>query len=589
MGYQALYRKWRPQRFDEMVGQDAVAKTLEHAVESDKISHAYLFTGPRGTGKTSAAKILAKAVNCPNQTNGEPCNECEICRAITSGVLSDVIEIDAASNNGVDEIRDIRDKVRYAPTEAKNKVYIIDEVHMLSSGAFNALLKTLEEPPAHVIFILATTEWQKIPATVISRTQRFNFRRIDQPTLVARMQLILDEEGIDYEAEALDVIAHAANGGMRDALSILDQLLSFTSDKVTKSSALELTGALGSQQKIAYMHALYMSDTETALKMLREAIQSGREPARFVEELLYFTRDLLLAQSTKAENQEELLSGYDEDFYELARTIDTAFLYRVMQQLEQARYDMQYSVQPVIYLEVATINLTEDTEPTAGQSTADNETVTALQRELESLKQTIASLQANGVTAGETAPQQPTKPRQSNSRTKGGKDFEPNFPLIYRTLEQATKKDRNDVLALWPELVENLSKVQRTLLQQTEPVAASEDYFVLSFEYATFCRNVSEDTEIQQTVRQQIEQRLGHAKQMLVLTAEQWQEARKTYVKALKDGTRDQLTGDESAGESAETSTDETRETFDVPDETEQVVEPLTSLFGADNVNVIDD
>lgn len=589
MGYQALYRKWRPQRFDEMVGQDAVAKTLEHAVESDKISHAYLFTGPRGTGKTSAAKILAKAVNCPNQTNGEPCNECEICRAITSGVLSDVIEIDAASNNGVDEIRDIRDKVRYAPTEAKNKVYIIDEVHMLSSGAFNALLKTLEEPPAHVIFILATTEWQKIPATVISRTQRFNFRRIDQPTLVARMQLILDEEGIDYEAEALDVIAHAANGGMRDALSILDQLLSFTSDKVTKASALELTGALGSQQKIAYMHALYTSDTETALKMLREAIQSGREPARFVEELLYFTRDLLLAQSTKAENQEELLSGYDEDFYELARTIDTAFLYRVMQQLEQARYDMQYSVQPVIYLEVATINLTEDTEPTTGQSTADNETVTALQRELESLKQTIASLQANGVTAGETAPQQPTKPRQSNSRTKGGKDFEPNFPLIYRTLEQATKKDRNDVLALWPELVENLSKVQRTLLQQTEPVAASEDYFVLSFEYATFCRNVSEDTEIQQTVRQQIKQRLGHAKQMLVLTAEQWQEARKTYVKALKDGTRDQLTGDESAGESAETSTDETRETFDVPDETEQVVEPLTSLFGVDNVNVVDD
>lgn len=589
MGYQALYRKWRPQRFDEMVGQDAVAKTLEHAVESDKISHAYLFTGPRGTGKTSAAKILAKAVNCPNQTNGEPCNECEICRAITSGVLSDVIEIDAASNNGVDEIRDIRDKVRYAPTEAKNKVYIIDEVHMLSSGAFNALLKTLEEPPAHVIFILATTEWQKIPATVISRTQRFNFRRIDQPTLVVRMQLILDEEGIDYEAEALDVIAHAANGGMRDALSILDQLLSFTSDKVTKSSALELTGALGSQQKIAYMHALYTSDTETALKMLREAIQSGREPERFVEELLYFTRDLLLAQSTKAENQEELLSGYDEDFYELARTIDMAFLYRVMQQLEQARYDMQYSVQPVIYLEVATINLTEDTEPTAGQSTADNETVTALQRELESLKQMIASLQANGVTAGETAPQQPAKPRQSNSRTKGGKDFEPNFPLIYRTLEQATKKDRNDVLALWPELVENLSKVQRTLLQQTEPVAASENYFVLSFEYATFCRNVSEDTEIQQTVRQQIEQRLGHAKQMLVLTAEQWQEARKTYVKALKAGTRDQLTGDESAGESAETSTDETRETFDVPDETEQVVEPLTSLFGADNVNVVDD
>ncbi|MCI5775250.1 MAG: DNA polymerase III subunit gamma/tau [Aerococcus sp.] len=584
MGYQALYRKWRPQRFDEMVGQDAVAQTLEHAVASDKISHAYLFTGPRGTGKTSAAKILAKAVNCPNQVNGEPCNECDICRGITSGVLSDVIEIDAASNNGVDEIRDIRDKVRYAPTEAPNKVYIIDEVHMLSSGAFNALLKTLEEPPAHVVFILATTEWQKIPATVISRTQRFNFRRIDQPTLIARMQTILDAEGVDYEPDALTVIAHAANGGMRDALSILDQLLSFTSDQLTKEAALELTGALGSQQKIAYMQAIAAQQTEDALAVLREAIQAGREPARFVEELLYFTRDLLLAQSTPEVDREALLAGYDDDFYALAQDIDATFLYQVMQQLEQARYDMQYSVQPVIYLEVATISLAEHTGNHGATQGPADDTVADLQREVTQLKQLVETMQTNGGTPSSASPSRSQRPSHTASK---GKNFEPNFPLIYRTLANATKKDRNDVLGLWPDLVEQLPKVQRTLLQQTEPVAASEDYFVLAFEYATFCRNVSEDQEIQVTVKTQIGERLGHPKQMLVLTVEQWQDARKKYVQALKNGTSDALTA--GAGSDKQASDDADHETFDVPDETAEVVEPLADVFGKDNIHVVDD
>jgi DNA polymerase III, subunit gamma and tau len=217
MAYQALYRVWRPQTFSDVIGQDVITQTLKNAVASNMTSHAYLFSGPRGTGKTSCAKILAKAVNCLNPHDGEPCNECEICKAANENRLNDVIEIDAASNNGVEEIRDIRDKVKYAPTEAKYKVYIIDEVHMLSQGAFNALLKTLEEPPANVMFILATTEPQKIPATIISRTQNFTFRRISRQDILDRMTYILDDKKIDYDEEALNIIAASAEGGMRDA------------------------------------------------------------------------------------------------------------------------------------------------------------------------------------------------------------------------------------------------------------------------------------------------------------------------------------------------------------------------------------
>ena len=251
--YQALYRKYRSQTFGEMVGQKVISTTLRQAVESGKISHAYLFSGPRGTGKTSAAKIFAKAMNCPNQVDGEPCNHCDICRDITNGSLEDVIEIDAASNNGVDEIREIRDKSTYAPSRATYKVYIIDEVHMLSTGAFNALLKTLEEPPTNVIFILATTEPQKIPLTIISRTQRFDFKRITPTQSYDRMVYILEQKGIEYDPKALSIIAKAAEGGMRDALSILDQVISFGNETVTMDNALLVTGSVNQQLLDQYL------------------------------------------------------------------------------------------------------------------------------------------------------------------------------------------------------------------------------------------------------------------------------------------------------------------------------------------------
>lgn len=242
MAYQALYRKWRPRTFDDVVGQEAITDTLKNSLIRGKVSHAFLFAGPRGTGKTSCAKIFAKALNCLNLQEGEPCNDCSNCLAADQGAMPDIIEMDAASNNSVDEIRDLLDKVHYAPTEGKYKVYIIDEVHMLSISAFNALLKTLEEPPASVVFILATTELQKVPATIISRTQRYNFKRFSNEAMVQRMEYILGQEGVEYEDKALKVIAQVADGGMRDALSILDQLLSFEKSSVRYEDALEVTG-----------------------------------------------------------------------------------------------------------------------------------------------------------------------------------------------------------------------------------------------------------------------------------------------------------------------------------------------------------
>ncbi len=285
--YQASYRLFRPQQFMDVVGQEHITKTLQNALLQQKVSHAYLFSGPRGTGKTTAAKIFAKAINCENGPALEPCNHCSNCTSITSGQSPDVLEIDAASNNGVDEIREIRDKVKFTPSHAKYKVYIIDEVHMLSTGAFNALLKTLEEPPSHAIFILATTEPHKIPLTIISRCQRFDYKRIQQTDIVYRLQQVVDAEQIKIDKESLFAIARAADGGMRDALSLLDQVVSFSHEDISIDDVLTVTGAVSERTLTTLVDSLCQQKTTEVLQSFHELMNAGKDTTKKVS-MLHF-------------------------------------------------------------------------------------------------------------------------------------------------------------------------------------------------------------------------------------------------------------------------------------------------------------
>ena len=566
MAYQALYRKWRPQKFDDMVGQTAVTKTLKNAIIHHKTSHAYLFTGPRGTGKTSAAKIFAKAINCLNPQDGEPCNDCLLCKGITEGTIGDVIEIDAASNNGVEEIRDIRDKARYAPTQATYKVYIIDEVHMLSTGAFNALLKTLEEPPKNVIFILATTEPHKIPATIISRTQRFDFRRITNDEIIQRLRYILEQEEIAYEEEALSVIARCANGGMRDALSLLDQVISFSDDKVSFEQAIQVSGSLTDDLMIEFVRLLTQQQAQAALLQLQDLLLLGKEASRLIEEWLEFSRDLLVAKQTGD------MIGRSEAFVEFAKEVEEAFLYRFMDALNQTQQEMRFTTKPTISLEVFTIKMAQPVVAVAQQAAPTNqEYVSQLEQQLQSLQQQMSQLlQGQGV----VAPKKATSTPQAKAST-----YKPNIGEVYKVLDAATRKDLIFIRELWGDLLQMLSTTQRALLKASEPVAASPNGFVLKFDYEILCQRAQESVELHEDIARYCQTLAQYPGNFVSVTGEQWVQIRQDYLRDKKE--KQEAEGVTHATEMEEQPTDEEEK-----NEVEQLVQNTIDLFGEEIVHI---
>ena len=359
MSYMALYRKWRPSEFEDVKGQEHIVTALTNQIKADRIGHAYLFCGTRGTGKTTIAKLFAKAVNCENPIDGSPCNECASCRAINEQTAMNVIEIDAASNNGVDNIRDIRDEVQYSPTEGKYKVYIIDEVHMLSIGAFNALLKTLEEPPSYVIFILATTEAHKIPITILSRCQRYDFRRISIDTIAARLQELMIKEGIEAEEKALRYVAKAADGSMRDALSLLDQCIAFyLGQPITYENVLNVLGAVESEVFHRVLQGILSENVPDVMQSIEDMIMNGRELSQFVTDFVWYLRNMLLLKNSKEEDisldmSEENLMLLKEE----AKNVENETLMRYIRVLSELAGQLRYATQKRVLTEVTFIRL----------------------------------------------------------------------------------------------------------------------------------------------------------------------------------------------------------------------------------------
>lgn len=523
MSYQALYRVWRPQSFIDVVGQEHVTKTLQNALLQQKISHAYLFSGPRGTGKTSAAKILAKAVNCERSPINEPCNECPSCRGITDGSISDVIEIDAASNNGVEEIRDIRDKVKYAPNSVKYKVYIVDEVHMLSIGAFNALLKTLEEPPKHVIFILATTEPHKIPLTIISRCQRFDFKRITAKDIVGRMKLIVGETGVDCDEQALHIIARAAEGGMRDALSLLDQAISFSQERVTIKDALTVTGAVSQGFLTKLGTAVLEKDAAMALEYLEELLLQGKDPSRFIEDFIFYYRDMLLYKA--APRLEESLERVlvDDEFLLLANRLNSEEIYELIDVLNKAQQEMRWTNHPRIFLEVAIIKLCQLEGKGKQVNSSDFQ---PLLQKIDLLEQELADLKRRGLSIqDDTQPDVPKK-QQRSSR----KSFQAPIGKVNEILKQATKQELTSIKSRWGEIRERLIPSHAALLNEAEPVAASSNAIIIRFKHEIHCQMAMDNAKFVDSFSNMISEMFGKRMQIIGIPDDQWQTVRANYI-----------------------------------------------------------
>lgn len=577
MSYQALYRVWRPQTFEDLVGQDMITKTLKNALATKQTTHAYLFAGPRGTGKTSCAKLFAKALNCPNQVNGDPCNECETCKAITAGRLNDVIEIDAASNNGVEEIRDIRDKVKYAPTQADYKVYIIDEVHMLSTSAFNALLKTLEEPPANVVFILATTDPHKIPATIISRTQRFDFKRITSGAILERMEYILKQKEFEYDEKALNVIARAAEGGMRDALSILDQVLSFGDNKVTLDNALLVTGSVTRENLIKYLNQVQNHETVAGLQTIHAILDEGKDTKRLLEDLINCCRDLLLYKQAPEMLEQTGSVMIDDEFKDMAEKSNPETLYRYIDTLNEQQENMRYSMHQSVYLEVLTVKLAkiDGKERKTGVQSLQTAPETLdelndLQRQIKELKDQVKNLL--GKTNRGFSSEKTSRPAK---KTVQHYEIKIDVASIYRILGSATKIDKNRFVDCMNDILSTLNVSSKAMFKMCEIEAAGPEGIILSFNNEFICGRIINEERVRDEFENSVGRIYGDAKKIVYVPKNRWLNIRQEYIKQMQSGTIPK--------DAAEIPSDQTKEHED------DIVQEAEDIFGKDLIEIKED
>lgn len=474
MSYTALYRKWRPRVFGDVKGQDHIVTTLQNQIRSERIGHAYLFCGTRGTGKTSVAKIFAKAVNCEHPEDGSPCGECPSCQQIQAGTSLNVVEIDAASNNGVENIREIRDQVQYPPTEGKYRVYIIDEVHMLSTGAFNALLKTLEEPPSYVIFILATTEVHKIPITVLSRCQRYDFRRITVDTIADRLKELTDAEGMAVEDRALRYVAKAGDGSMRDALSLLDQCAAFHyGETLTYENVLDVLGAVDNRVFRELFGALRNGQTKECILRLEEMVIQGRELSQFVADFIWFLRNLLILKT--ADEAEELLDMSEDNLKQLredAALADENVLMRYIRVFSEVLNQIRFAAQKRVLVELAFIRLTK---PEMEQSMdAVLERLERLERQME---EWIPAAPWPGNMAGDGS--QPALPQavQPQAPSLESREAEPRTV----TLPKAQLEDLNLIRNEWGKIVREMGMSIRPSFRETVVEPAGDSCLCIVF------------------------------------------------------------------------------------------------------------